>query len=229
MKIIALDATEQGCSVALLSDGTLREIFKIAPRSHAQLILPMVQELLAEFGITLSQLDAIAFARGPGAFTGLRISASIVQGLAVGADLGVAPISTLQAMAEGVWQEQRLSRVVTALDARMGEVYIGGFQREADYQYRSLIEEQVAVPEAIVYSESLVTKGCFELGVGSGWVYSAELHEKLADCVPFATEVYSHAKYVAQLAQLSVSDNRLVAAEEAIPVYLRDNVARVSH
>ncbi|WP_268580446.1 tRNA (adenosine(37)-N6)-threonylcarbamoyltransferase complex dimerization subunit type 1 TsaB, partial [Escherichia coli] len=107
-------------------------LFELCPREHTQRILPMVQQVLAESGLALNQLDALAFGRGPGSFTGVRIGIGIAQGLALGADLPMIGVSTLQTMAQGAWRVSGAERVLAAIDARMGEVYWGQFERQAD-------------------------------------------------------------------------------------------------
>ena len=171
-RILAVDASEQACSVAIVEyeassseQWRCSEQFKVAPREHAKLMLPMVNQALADAGYGLSQMDAIAFARGPGAFTGLRIAVSAVQGLAFGADLGVVPVSTLMAMAEAAWRKREQKCSIVALDARMGELYIGGYRRTGTLQYQPCLVEQVSTPEEIQLSETAY-EAC---GVGSGW------------------------------------------------------------
>jgi tRNA threonylcarbamoyladenosine biosynthesis protein TsaB len=125
MKLLALDTATEACSAAVWVDGTVLERYELAPRRHAALILPMIEAVLAEANLSPLQLDAIAFGRGPGAFTGVRIAVGIAQGIAFAADLPVIPISTLAALALGAAQETGYSRIAAALDARMGEVYWG--------------------------------------------------------------------------------------------------------
>jgi len=119
VRLLALDTTEAGCSAALWLEGQLTERFEVVPRRHSERLLPMMDGLLRDAGIALRGLDAIAFARGPGSFTGLRIAASVAQGAAFGADLPVVPVSSLQALAQGVFRGAGVSRVMVALDARM--------------------------------------------------------------------------------------------------------------
>ena len=128
MKILALDTATEACSVALGLDDHIIERYAELDRGHAERLLPMVDELLSEGGVSLAALDAIAFGRGPGAFTGVRLAASVAQGLAFGAGLGVAPVSDLAAVARRVIELQPgVSRILVVNDARMREVYWGHF------------------------------------------------------------------------------------------------------
>lgn len=234
-RLLAIETSEQACSVALMmgavSDSVAIDKFdmvqqlKVAPREHAMLVLPMVEQVLSEAECTMSQLDAIAFARGPGAFTGLRIGASTTQGLALGMDVGVIPVSTLMAMAEGAWRREAAGRVIAALDARMQEVYIGGFERLSDGAWQVALPEQVSRPDQL--------QGCneggsvsYDLGVGSGWIYEEALQAQLGSMrveMPWHCE----AQDVARLAWGALCQGKLLPSEQALPVYLRDNVASV--
>ncbi len=138
MRLLALDTSTEACSVALLLDGELRMRFQLTERSHAELVLPMVESVLDEAGIALTDLDGLAFGRGPGAFTGLRIASGVVQGLALGASLPVAPVSSLASVAEQVLAAAG-EPVLVCNDARMGEAYWGVFRREADGTVTALI------------------------------------------------------------------------------------------
>ncbi|HWQ94164.1 MAG TPA: tRNA (adenosine(37)-N6)-threonylcarbamoyltransferase complex dimerization subunit type 1 TsaB, partial [Gammaproteobacteria bacterium] len=173
MKLLAIDTSTEACSAALLIGTETREHFKLAPREHAKLILPMVDKLLAEAGLSLSQLDAIAFGRGPGSFTGLRIAAGVAQGLAFGADVPVLPISTLAALAQGAYTDLGATRVLTALDARMSEVYWGVYQINGAGVMELHGAEEVCAPGNV----SLPLDGEW-VGAGSGWKeYGAALRE----------------------------------------------------
>lgn len=119
MKLLALDTSTEACSAALFIDGEIRQRFEITPKAHTKLLLPMIESLLAEAELKLSQLDALAFGCGPGSFTGLRIATGVVQGLAFGADLPIVPVSTLAALAQNRLPE--LAFVAT--DARIGEIF----------------------------------------------------------------------------------------------------------
>ena len=128
MKLLAIDTATEGCSAALVNDQQLLTRMEVQPRKHAELILPMLDELLSEAGLAISQLDALAFGRGPGAFTGVRIATGVIQGIAFGADLPVVPVSTLRALAQRAFQEYQHANVLTAFDARMDEVYWASYQ-----------------------------------------------------------------------------------------------------
>ncbi len=119
MKILLLDTSTFACSAALMIDEHITAHFEIAPRQHARLILPMIDKLLSDAELSLSNLDGIAFCQGPGSFTGIRLAASVVQGLAYGANLPVIPISTLAAMALGAYRKYGVQCVLSALDAKM--------------------------------------------------------------------------------------------------------------
>lgn len=220
MKILAIDTSTEACSAALYSDRTMTTKHQIAPREHAELILVMVDELLSESGLSLSQLDALAFARGPGAFTGIRIAAAVIQGLALSANRPVIAISTLAALAQGAISESK--QIACAIDARMGEVYWALYQANDDYLMRLVGTESVCAPNAI----NLATKqGCW-FGVGSGWNHYAEtLQNKMGRLFNgFRLGDYPAATDVCDLAVDAYQLGHIVDATEALPVYLRDKV-----
>ena len=127
MKLLTLDTSTDACSCALSVDGEIGEQSVIAPRQHTTLILPMIDQLLAEAGLKPTQLDGIAFGRGPGSFTGLRIACGITQGIAFAADIPVVPISCLATLAQGAYLEQGIEKVLASIDARMNEVYFANY------------------------------------------------------------------------------------------------------
>ncbi|MCB1800763.1 MAG: tRNA (adenosine(37)-N6)-threonylcarbamoyltransferase complex dimerization subunit type 1 TsaB [Gammaproteobacteria bacterium] len=221
MKLLAIDTTEDACSAALWLDGEIDERFELAPRRHSELILPMMDSLLADAGLTLGALDALAFARGPGAFTGLRIASSVIQGVAFGADLPVVPVSSLQALAQGAHIRHGADSVLCALDARMNEVYWGAFRVDPDSIMRAQSDE-VVVPASDVAAPA----GDGWSAAGSGWRAHADVLEHR--CRPL-TAVYPdamvHAGAVATLAAALFDEGAGVSAEQALPVYLRNQVA----
>ncbi|MDB6011675.1 MAG: peptidase glycoprotease [Gammaproteobacteria bacterium] len=150
MKVLAIDTATENCSAALLIDGNVRSREIEMERGHAERILPMVDDLLSEAGITLQDLDAIAFGRGPGSFTGVRLAVTVTQGLAFGAGLGVVPISDLQAVAQRAFDsDATLTRALVCNDARMSEVYWACYERGGDGLARLEGEERVSKPSEI--------------------------------------------------------------------------------
>jgi tRNA threonylcarbamoyladenosine biosynthesis protein TsaB len=217
MKVLALETATEACSAALSIEGEVRERFQIAPQGHSQLLLPMMDELLAEAGIAVSQLDGLAFGRGPGAFTGVRIGVGVAQGIAYSADLPVAPVSTLAALAQGVDS----TRVIAALDARMGEVYWGAYERSAHGLVQLRTEECVCAPDKAPLLEDEAW-----VGAGSGWkAYAEILNQVYKDSVMHCLESeLPHAAAVAMLGEEAIKCGETVSAEKALPVYLRDEV-----
>lgn len=166
-RILAIDTATEACSVAIWNQGEVHALFELCPREHTQRILPLVQQVLAESGLSLSQLDALAFGRGPGSFTGVRIGIGIAQGLALGAELPMLGISTLQTMAQGAWRITGAQRVLAAIDARMGEVYWGQFERQLDGQWLESAGEAVLSPQqALERAQHLQGDWAH---VGTGW------------------------------------------------------------
>lgn len=221
MKLLALDTSTEACSAALCVEGECRERYAVMPRGHAEHVLGMVRELLAEAELALGAVDVLAFGRGPGSFTGVRIGAGVAQGLAYAADLPVAPVSTLHLLAQGATRSHAAERVLAAVDARMGEVYWGAFRLGADGCMEPVGDEAVLSPQAITGPSS----GDW-LGAGTGWGRYAELLSErcgkaLRGTLPEALPRALDALAPAALLQAA---GRLVPAEQALPVYLRDRV-----
>ena len=223
MKILAIETGTEACSAALLVDDEVQELHQLAPRKHARLILPYVDQLLGDAGLGLGDLDAIGLGRGPGSFTGVRIAASVAQGLAFGAGLGIVPVSSLAALALDAHQEFGLSSVVAALDARMDEVYVAGFDFESVPTGTLMIEEQVCPPAGLS-----VVDGHHWLGVGSGFdSYREQLAEAFGESLQqVVADRYPRARAVARLAAVSLAVKPALPPEQAIPVYLRNQVAK---
>ena len=230
MKILALDTATQNCSVALWIDGqvTVREL--LLERGHAERLLPMIDELLGASSVALGALAAIAFGRGPGAFTGLRLAASVAQGLAYGARLPVVPVSDLQALAERVLAERETTRrVIACTDARLGEVYWACFERSAAGHAAAVTAERVSRPEAVRLPDAWTSRGSDLIGAGSGFQeYPALRSVPGASLGTIQDGLFPRAREVASLAAAEVAAGRVVAPEEALPVYLRDDVAHPS-
>lgn len=167
MRILAIDTATEACSVALWNDGNINAHFELCPREHTQRILPMVRDILAANSITLTDIDALAFGRGPGSFTGVRIGIGIAQGLALGANLPMTGVSTLATMAQGAWRKSGATRVLAAIDARMGEVYWAEYQRDENGVWHG--EETEAVLNPGLVSERLKQLSGEWVTVGTGW------------------------------------------------------------
>jgi tRNA threonylcarbamoyladenosine biosynthesis protein TsaB len=224
MKILALDTATEGCSVSLgLGDRRIDRYVEL-DRGHAEQLLPMIDDVLAEGGVTLSDLDAIAFGRGPGGFTGVRLAASVAQGLAFGAGIGIVPVSDLAAIAKRVSQQDpSVRRVLVVNDARMREVYWAPF--ECSDLPGSAVVERVSASIDVTLP---VGEGAWA-AAGRGLAAWPELAERCRaagaslypDLLPRASEILA-------LASSAVAGGRILDPAEALPVYLRDNVARSS-
>jgi len=217
MKILALDTSTPYCSLALWLDGEILCREAEVGQRHAELILPQLAELLAAGGVSLRQLDGIAYGEGPGSFTGLRIACGVAQGLSLGADLPVAGISTLLALAEGAQAEQ----VIACLDARMGEVYHGIYQRrDGDWQ-------TVSPPGLYHPGDAPLVSGAAWVGCGSGFAMAGgDLHRRYAGALQrVAATLFPSARFIAPLAAPVFAAGAGRDAATAVPVYLRDKVA----
>ncbi len=221
MKILAIDTSTEACSAALSVDDEVISRFEIAPRKHTELILPMIDSLMKEAALLPTQLDGLAFTRGPGAFTGVRVATGIIQGIAFAADLPVAPISSLAALAQGQFREQGTNHVISAIDARMKEIYWGFYQQQAGLM-------KACQPEGVCPADQIPipTNNDEWLGAGTGWAsYGELLNNRLAGKVHTSNSyAYPHSVDVITLAKPMFKSGELVSADQISPVYLRDNV-----
>lgn len=217
MRVLGLDTSTEYLSLALYLDGEIvsREVH--AGQRHSELTLPMLDQLLADTGVNLKSLDGIAFGQGPGTFTGIRIGCGIAQGLAFGADLPVAGIPTLLALAEQAGH----AHVIACLDARMSEVYHAVYQRAGEV-WREIHAPGLYAPQAVP-----AVAGEDWAGIGSGFKvadgalcqhYAGQLCKILDDRFP-------HAREIARLGAQCLAQGRGVPAWEAAPLYIRDRVA----
>ncbi|MEH6443645.1 MAG: tRNA (adenosine(37)-N6)-threonylcarbamoyltransferase complex dimerization subunit type 1 TsaB [Oceanospirillaceae bacterium] len=220
-KILALDTSTDACSVALEVAGERSEIFRVIPRRHTHELLPMVQQILAQAQLKVQDLDAIAFGRGPGSFAGIRIATGVAQGLAYAADLPVVPVSSLAALAQGYYRNtaDANSQIVTAFDARMDEVYWGVYKIEAGVA-TLVVAEAVCAPSDLIFD--------FEqtyIGVGSGFNYREKMPAQLLSALTSVTEdEHPHSLDILAIASQQYALGNTVSAEEAQPVYLRNQV-----
>ncbi len=223
MKLLAFETATEACSVALWMDGEVRERFEVAPRRHAALALPWADALLAEAGVARSQLDALAVSRGPGAFTGVRLGISLVQGIALALDRPVVAVSTLAVLAASVPAPAGSGTpVLASIDARMGEVYAGAFLVRGGDAF-ALGSEVVGAVETV----DLPGGHAWWHGVGTGFEagghalaqrFAAHLALVDASALPRAGDL-------ARLAACAAGRGELVAPERVEPAYLRNQVA----
>ncbi|PIE43393.1 MAG: tRNA (adenosine(37)-N6)-threonylcarbamoyltransferase complex dimerization subunit type 1 TsaB [Gammaproteobacteria bacterium] len=250
--LLALDTSSDGCSVAVNVDGVVTALFELAPRQHTRKLLPMVQRLMAQLELSLSDIDAIAFGCGPGSFAGLRIAAGVAQGLAYGSDLPVIEVSTLDALA--LQSVEKVNNSLTpnpvewfaavAIDARMSEIYWSLYHvcvtgcpagRLDQVGLTRLTKPTVISPECVAIDDKSffsrqaagnIDRTCPWVAIGDGWnKYQVILEERLRRPVDvsFADSV-PRAEEIAHLAYGQRGQNNGKAPELAAPVYLRDEI-----
>lgn len=217
MRVLALETSTEYCSVALWQDGVVVDLSKLVWQKHSEILIEMLDTLLREAGVKLAQLDGIAFGMGPGSFTGVRIACGAAQGLALGVDLPVAGVSTLQALAQATGRD----KVIAVLDARMGEVYHAAYEKRAG-EWVAVCEPSLSLPQ-----DAHSVAGTDWFGAGSGFAlygpalsarYAGQLADSDAQAVPQASAI-------AELAALQFAAGQGVDAAQAMPLYLRDKVA----
>lgn len=219
MKLLAIETATEFCSVALLWDGQLISRGELAPRRHAEILLPMCNEVLAEAGVARNQLDAIAVGCGPGAFTGVRLAISAAQGIALGIDRPIVAVSSLAALA--MCAPDNGAPTLAIIDARMGEIYAGCFVRDPHWLIRA------SGPESVGPADGLELPTEAANFVGTGWdtykaVLKARLHEAPLHC---DGSCYPQADRVALLAQPMFAAGMAIDPADVRPTYLRNNVA----
>ncbi|WP_104492509.1 tRNA (adenosine(37)-N6)-threonylcarbamoyltransferase complex dimerization subunit type 1 TsaB [Acinetobacter indicus] len=210
MKLLALETANEQCSVSIVNDAQ-ELFFQLDERAKAQtqIILPMIEQGFAQTETATADLTAVAFSRGPGSFSGVRINAAVAQALAWSHDLPVIPVSTLQALAQAAYRLAGLSAVTAVLDARMNEVYIASFQLDAEGIMQPVSEEQL-----LGYSDAAVVAQYPLVGSGSTLLQQEQTQYK---------DLSATAQDVATIARVLAQREAWVSAEYALPVYLRDN------
>ncbi len=225
MRVLALDTATEACSVALLVNGECISRFAELRRGHAEQILDMVDSVLAEAGIGLSGLDGIAASIGPGAFTGVRISVAVAQGLAFGAGLGVVPVTTLEAL--GLAAMSVSARALACLDARMGEVYWGCFERHATHGLIALSAPQVSPASSVKWlgsNETPIQQDDIH-GIGRGFAAYPELTHLGLVLDPGAANALPNSQEIARLGVLRLNTGASLDPARLEPLYLRNQVA----
>jgi len=217
MRVLALDTSTEYCSVALWQDGAVAERCELAGQKHSELLIAMLDALLKDAGFEIKDIDGIAFGKGPGSFTGVRIACGATQGLALGSNLPVAGVCTLQALAEASGKP----RVIAALDARMGEIYHAAYQKHGDV-WMTLSEPCLCKPE-----DAPQVSGGDWFGIGSGFaMHGVALERKYAGQLRGADgAVVPQAAAIAALGAVQFVLDHGMDAAEALPLYLRDKVA----
>jgi tRNA threonylcarbamoyladenosine biosynthesis protein TsaB len=218
MKILAVDAATEACSAALLVGANVTERFEVIGRGHAGRLLPMADELLREAGVDVRDLDAVAFGRGPGGFTGLRIAAGIAQGLSAGSKRPILPVSNLAAVAAAAGRASGSKRILACMDARMGQVYWAAYDCQGSVP--------VAVtPERLSIAGDVAPPGAGWFGAGHGFSAYPALREQLGTALEGVdAAVLPHAADIARIAAADFAAGRGLAASRGLPVYLRDEV-----
>lgn len=221
MKLLALDCSTAACSVAVLNDEHIEERYQLAPREHAQLIVPMIEECLAAVNLRLNDLDALAFIAGPGSFTGLRIAASSIQALAYAADLPVVAVSSLRCLAQGAYRLYGARQVLAAIDARMHEVYFGVYQLDQRDIMMPVNADGLFPPE-----QCPAIAGDNWHAIGSGWDnYAERLQQRYAEHLQQIHEQhFPHAADAAKLAAIDFAAGLAVPVEQVMPIYIRNTV-----
>ena len=216
MNILALDTSTEQCSVALMRGETVIERCVHTARDHADLVLGMVEDVLREGMLSLKQLDGIAFGRGPGGFTGVRIGVGVAQGLALGAGLPTVGVSDLAAVACQATQQP--GDILVCMDARMGEVYWAVFRVDDRGRVEPRSPERVGPPRGVMWDEPL------HLAAGTGFAAYPDLRDRFKD-LTLRTDILPRASDIAKLAALEIEAGQALPARDAQPSYVRDDVA----
>ena len=227
MNYLAIDASTEACSVALQVNGKTYSRYDLCPQSHSLQLLPMVDEVLTEAGIKLSQCDGLIFGRGPGSFTGVRIGVGVAQGLAFSANIPAFGVSSLQAMAQLAFIKGNVGKengVIAAIDARMGEVYNCYYTLDQNNIMQPQCAEAVTPPENLAQHFSDVVNKA-EYGVGTAWDAYSEQLSSLKSNANTPDVLFPSAEAMLAIGISSLEQGKGVAAEDAQPVYVRDTVS----
>ena len=221
MNLLAVETSTENCSAAVYVDGEIVQISEIAPQKHAELILPMTDLVLKQAGIGKEDLNGIVFGKGPGSFTGVRIAASTAQGLALGLNLRCAGVSSLEALAMQALEGTDEEFAVAAIDARMGEVYCAVYDRCGTYP-KALLEPKVLPPEAAVEAvfHALGARSAYAGGSGVELLYAAGLNPNIIKRSDFPD-----AQMIVKLGAVLFEQGKTSDPENALPLYVRDDVA----
>jgi tRNA threonylcarbamoyladenosine biosynthesis protein TsaB len=221
MNLLALESSTHACSVALACGGALYERHVVEAKAHTRLLIPMIRETLQEAQFELSDLDAIVLGNGPGSFIGMRIAASVAQGLAYGSGLGIVPVSSLAAVAAEAFQQTHGDRVLVAQDAHMNEVYLQSFARGEGGLPRACGD---TILQPVARIESLGTTDA----AGAGWHRYPELLQLNSDCIASVLDVqFPRASFLLGSGAALVREGAITEARDLVPDYVRSKVASV--
>lgn len=222
--ILAIETSTDACSVAINTHAGIFSQFVVQPQAHTRVLLDMVSAVLVEAGMQLSDVTALAFGKGPGSFTGVRLAASVIQGLAVGGQKQVIGISSLQALAQQAIQQHSDMYVLATLDARMHEIYYGAYKANAVGLAQAIIADALQKPNELILDPKLQY-----LAVGTGVkTYANVLQANNPNLIIDLSIQYPRAEEVAQLAMVELEKGNTRPPEEAIPTYIRNDVAQKS-
>ena len=224
MNLLAIDTSSDACSVALQSGGEINEQFVVQPKQHTDILIPMIKNLLHDAGVELQDLDAIVLGNGPGSFIGMRIAASVAQGLAFASGLKIVPVSSMAGVAAEVMHRHSATAVIVAQDARMNEVYLGTYRSDDDRLPAAITEELLQPIEQI---DGLTGIGTSELvAAGKGWqIYPSLLELNRSEIVRVVDVHYPKAEYLLALGARGWQRGEAIEAENLAPAYIRTKVA----
>ena len=221
MNLLALETSTNACSVALLCRGTVYERHVVEAKAHTRLLIPMIRETLAEGGSNLAELDAIVLGNGPGSFIGMRIAASVAQGLAYGSNLSIVPVSSLAAVAAEAFEQTDVETILVAQDAHMNEVYLQCFAR-GEGGIPLACGETVLQPAARIES---LERSDFH-AAGAGWRRYPQLLQLNADRIPRVIDVqFPRASYLLATGAALFREGAITGAADLVPDYVRSRVA----
>ncbi|MDJ0749211.1 MAG: tRNA (adenosine(37)-N6)-threonylcarbamoyltransferase complex dimerization subunit type 1 TsaB [Woeseiaceae bacterium] len=224
MKLLAIDTSSLACSVALQSGGHIEERHEEQEREHTRLLTPMIRDVLASSGAALADLDAIVLGNGPGSFIGMRIAASVAQGLAHGSGTLIVPVSSLAAVAAEIFATSDAAEVVVAQDAHMNEAYLGVFTRGQDDLPEERVPERLQSQTRI--EELDEERSAPRVAAGFGWRrYPALLEVNRPVIGRFADVLYPRARFLLGLGKAGVRCGEAIEPEHLVPAYLRSKVA----
>ena len=225
MNLLAIDTSSPACSVALKVGDDVSDRHEEQDREHTRLLTPMIRDLLAAAGLSMQQLDAIVLGNGPGSFIGMRIAASVAQGLAHGADIGIVPVSSLAAVAAEVFAASDADEVVVAQDAHMNEVYLGAFRRGAENLPDAIIPECLQSQTLIAGLDESSAPG--RVAAGFGWARYPALAAANASLIGSQSDVvHPRARFLLALGEAALASGSTIRPQDIVPAYLRSKVAQ---